>query len=239
MDPVLPELRHPLLLVPVLRPGTLRLIRRLPVPPGPVVPGIDVEQRTVPAGEDHPAVTVFVYDGPDRPRPSGALLWIHGGGYVLGHPATYHEKAVQPVRWRPGHVVVSVDYRLAPEHPFPAGLGGLLRRAGMGGMTTRTSWASTNPGSPSAGTAPAEVWPLPWPSSLPDRGEVAGVLPAVGLPDARRPDRPAPPITGGTGCVRVDPDKQRIRLEFLSRAPGPRRSDEDTGRTRRPRGGRT
>ena len=122
MGPVLPELRHPLLLVPVhFGPGTLRLIRRVPVPPGPVVPGVVVEQRTVPAGEDHPAVTVFVYDGPDRPRPSGALLWIHGGGYVLGHPATYHELCSR-FAVDLGIVIVSVDYRLAPEHPFPAGL---------------------------------------------------------------------------------------------------------------------
>ena len=122
MGPVLPELRHPLLLVPVhFGPGTLRLIRRAPVPPGPVTPGIDVEQRTVPARGEHPGVEVFVYDGPARPRPSGALLWIHGGGFVMGHPATYHELCSR-FAGELGIVVLSVDYRLAPEHPFPAGL---------------------------------------------------------------------------------------------------------------------
>ena len=122
MGPVLPELRHPLLLVPVqFGPRAVRLIRRAPVPPGTVVPGIDVAQRTVPALGEHPGVEVFVYDGPARSAPSGALLWIHGGGFVMGHPATYHELCS-----RFAHdlsiVVVSVDYRLAPEDPFPAGL---------------------------------------------------------------------------------------------------------------------
>lgn len=51
----------------------------------------------------------------DRPR----ILYLHGGGYALGSP----EVAV-PIteRLAPGAEVVSVDYRLAPEHPFPAGL---------------------------------------------------------------------------------------------------------------------
>lgn len=64
---------------------------------------------------------VFVHEPvtPDRPRP--AVLWIHGGGLVTGHPMTYHRLCRRIVR-ELGAVVVSVDYRLAPEHPFPAGL---------------------------------------------------------------------------------------------------------------------
>ncbi len=121
LEPVLPELRHPLLLVPVsFGPGSLRLVRRAPILPGTVAPGIDLELRTVPAREERPEVPVFVYDRDARGRPSGALLWIHGG-LVMGHPATYHE-----ICSRFAHdldiVVVSVDYRLAPEDPFPAGL---------------------------------------------------------------------------------------------------------------------
>ena len=122
MGPVLPELRHPLLLVPVhFGPRSLRLIRRAPVPPGRIAAGIDVAQRSVPALGEHPGVEVFVYDGPARSRPSGVLLWIHGGGFVMGHPATYHELC-SAFASDVGIVVVSVDYRLAPEHPFPAGL---------------------------------------------------------------------------------------------------------------------
>ena len=122
MGPVLPELRHPILLVPVhLGPGALRLIRKDPVPPGPVAPGVDMAHRTLPDREDHDAVEVFVYDAPGGPPTSGALLWMHGGGYVMGHPVMDHELCSE-FAVDLDVVVVSVDYRLAPEHPFPAGL---------------------------------------------------------------------------------------------------------------------
>jgi acetyl esterase/lipase len=56
-------------------------------------------------------------DGRDRP----CLLWIHGGGYFLGSgfaPDARLDRWVEEL----GCVVVSVDYRLAPEHPYPAAL---------------------------------------------------------------------------------------------------------------------
>lgn len=50
-----------------------------------------------------------------------AVLYIHGGGWVCGSPASH-----RPITWRlaeeTGVPVYAVDYRLAPEHPFPAGL---------------------------------------------------------------------------------------------------------------------
>jgi acetyl esterase/lipase len=50
-----------------------------------------------------------------------ALLYIHGGGFVAGVPANH-----RPLTWRlaegVGIPVYAIDYRLAPEHPFPAGL---------------------------------------------------------------------------------------------------------------------
>ena len=48
------------------------------------------------------------------------LLFIHGGGFVLGSPSLDgHDKLCKDFTCQ-GFVVVSVDYRLAPEHPFPA-----------------------------------------------------------------------------------------------------------------------
>ncbi|GLK27949.1 esterase [Agromyces luteolus] len=51
----------------------------------------------------------------------GALLWIHGGGLVIG-AAAQDDPWCARLAERLGIVVVSVEYRLAPEHPFPAPL---------------------------------------------------------------------------------------------------------------------
>lgn len=50
-----------------------------------------------------------------------ALLWFHGGGYVIGSPEMDDQKCIEFAR-RLGIAVISVDYRLAPQHPFPAAL---------------------------------------------------------------------------------------------------------------------
>lgn len=50
-----------------------------------------------------------------------ALLYLHGGGWMIGTPET-HEDICRSLANRAGAVVVSPDYRLAPEHPFPSGL---------------------------------------------------------------------------------------------------------------------
>jgi acetyl esterase/lipase len=60
-------------------------------------------------------------------RPSGlsgrppALLWIHGGGYVTGS-AAMNDRAVRRIAEHLGALAVSVEYRLAPEYPYPAAL---------------------------------------------------------------------------------------------------------------------
>ncbi len=48
-------------------------------------------------------------------------LFIHGGGFILGSVDQYHMMVSKLARIT-GQIVVSVEYRLAPEHPFPAGL---------------------------------------------------------------------------------------------------------------------
>jgi acetyl esterase/lipase len=50
-----------------------------------------------------------------------AVLWIHGGGYVLGHP-DMDDKLCELFVQTAECIVVSVDYRLAPEHPYPAAI---------------------------------------------------------------------------------------------------------------------
>ncbi|WP_112133415.1 alpha/beta hydrolase [Glycomyces dulcitolivorans] len=53
--------------------------------------------------------------------PVPALLWIHGGGYVLGS-ATQADAWCREVSNRLGAIAAAVEYRLAPEHPFPVPL---------------------------------------------------------------------------------------------------------------------
>jgi acetyl esterase len=83
--------------------------------PAPDTTGMEIEDRVVPA---EPDVPVRIY----RPRePQGAVIWLHGGGWMMGDLETEHPWAIR-VAEGAGAVVISVGYRLAPEHPFPAAL---------------------------------------------------------------------------------------------------------------------
>ncbi|MEX2649056.1 MAG: alpha/beta hydrolase [Alphaproteobacteria bacterium] len=53
--------------------------------------------------------------------PARRLLWIHGGGWIACAPADYRN-ITEHLSRALGAVVLAIDYRLAPEHPFPAGL---------------------------------------------------------------------------------------------------------------------
>jgi acetyl esterase/lipase len=57
----------------------------------------------------------------DDSRPSLAVLYLHGGGYTTGSPAT-HRALTGHLAAHCGARVFAADYRLAPEHPFPAAL---------------------------------------------------------------------------------------------------------------------
>jgi len=72
-----------------------------------------VSRRTVLGGR--PALEL----DPDTASGPGRLLYLHGGGYLAGSPDTHAGLAGELAR-RAGLRAVSVDYRLAPEHPFPA-----------------------------------------------------------------------------------------------------------------------
>lgn len=79
--------------------------------PLPELTGVEVTDRTI-AG-----VPVRIY----RPEDAvGAIVWSHGGGFCTGNIETEHPWASRLAEYA-GAVVISVDYRLAPEHPFPAG----------------------------------------------------------------------------------------------------------------------
>lgn len=77
-------------------------------------PGVSIEDRKLKTA----SVRIYRPEG----TPSGAgLLWIHGGGFILGG-AKLDNRTCGALARDLGLVVVSVEYRLAPEHPFPAAL---------------------------------------------------------------------------------------------------------------------
>jgi acetyl esterase len=57
----------------------------------------------------------------DQDSPRGVLLYAHGGGFVIGG-AAYQDRQLEQIRDATEFAVVSVEYRLAPEYPFPAAL---------------------------------------------------------------------------------------------------------------------
>lgn len=81
----------------------------------PAVSRVTLDRRLLPS--PHGEVPVVIYQqSSESMRP--ALLWVHGGGYILG---TAEDERARLIAESLDCVVVSVDYRLAPEHPFPAG----------------------------------------------------------------------------------------------------------------------
>jgi acetyl esterase/lipase len=85
----------------------------------PVIPGVVTSDHHAPGPDGAPDVMVRVYQPENRPETLPALLWIHGGGYVLGSVEADDVKA-KMLALSLNCVVASVEYRLAPEHPFPA-----------------------------------------------------------------------------------------------------------------------
>jgi acetyl esterase/lipase len=83
--------------------------------PVPDTTRMQIEDRMVPADPDVP---VRIY----RPHQAqGAMIWLHGGGFVMGDLDTEHPWAARAADGS-GAVVISVGYRRAPEHRFPAAL---------------------------------------------------------------------------------------------------------------------
>ena len=58
---------------------------------------------------------------PDRPRPLPVVVYVHGGGWAVGS-VVQNEPLIRTLVTRSGWAVLAPTYRLAPEHPYPAGL---------------------------------------------------------------------------------------------------------------------
>jgi len=90
--------------LPVFRVAARLMDRRTPP---------DVEVLTLASG-----VRVRLHRAPGARAKGPALLWIHGGGYVIGSAAQDDDLCRRFAR-ELGVVVAAVDYRLAPEYPYP------------------------------------------------------------------------------------------------------------------------
>ncbi|MDE2614183.1 MAG: alpha/beta hydrolase [Burkholderiales bacterium] len=82
----------------------------------PRVPLARVEDIMLPGGDGRPRAARLY--APSR-APLPALLYLHGGGFVIGGLGT-HDSLCRQLALRSGGAVVALDYRLAPEHRFPA-----------------------------------------------------------------------------------------------------------------------
>jgi acetyl esterase len=82
----------------------------------PIEP-VSVREVAVPTPDGDLPATLYAPVG--LPEPSALLVFFHGGGWVIGSRAT-HDNAVRFLAKHAGVRVLSVEYRLAPEFPFPA-----------------------------------------------------------------------------------------------------------------------
>ena len=105
----------------VFGPRTVRFLQRIDRGAGsaPHIDDVAVEQLTIPASNGAHDISLRVYRPRDLATPAPALLWLHGGGFVMGNEAQAEADQVQLSR-ELGITVVSVGYRLAPEHPSPS-----------------------------------------------------------------------------------------------------------------------
>jgi len=99
-----------------LRNADEAMLEHLPVYDSPIP--LTIRDVVVPGEPDVP-VRVYAPEGREGPLPG--MLYIHGGGFVLGNVSMFDGDAKR-IAAEVGAVVVSVEYRLAPENPFPAGL---------------------------------------------------------------------------------------------------------------------
>jgi acetyl esterase len=89
---------------------------------GPGEPVAEVRDLTIPSPNGEIPVRVYRPSGADGAAGTrGLVAYIHGGGWMVGTIDSF-DTVVRALTNAAGAVVVSIGYRLAPEHPFPAGL---------------------------------------------------------------------------------------------------------------------
>lgn len=98
----------------------INLLSRL-VPASKPPQDVSIENVFIAGKHDKQKIQLRIYKPKSINEAMPVLVWMHGGGYIVGNPNQDDVSCIQYVR-EAGITVVSVDYRLAPKHPFPAGL---------------------------------------------------------------------------------------------------------------------
>lgn len=150
-------------------------------------------------------VPVRVYEPLVRDPGSGVIVWHHGGGWIMGDLAGFDHVARELAN-RARRVVVSVDYRLAPEHPHPAAVedaAGVLGWA-VGEGAVRFGWdaGAVVVGGDSAGAQVAAAAALAVPGAASGQLLVYPALDAAMDSDSYRTFEDGPMLTRGAmaGC---------------------------------------
>jgi acetyl esterase/lipase len=105
--------------LPTYRQMLLDMVAAIPKPTSEAMINVRRDERLVPGPESSPDVRVLVYTPADKGDVIlPAMLHIHGGGFVSGS-ADMSDPNSRSYAVEMNCVVVSVDYRLAPENPFP------------------------------------------------------------------------------------------------------------------------
>jgi acetyl esterase/lipase len=118
-----PELVPALKALPklILNSQTLPMVRQEPVPPPLPAPAPQPVERRIPGPAGAPELRLIIVDPAPGEKGRPALLHTHGGGYVA-RSAALAIHFLQTVAQTCNCIVVSVEYRLAPETPFPGSL---------------------------------------------------------------------------------------------------------------------
>lgn len=119
--------------------------------PTQLVPGISTRELKIPGPDGDLPATVYTPDSAAGPLPT--ILYFHGGGWVIADRKVY-DGGARGLAKSAGAIVVSVDYRQAPEHKFPAAWDDALaaylwlttNAASIGGDASRLALAGESAG---------------------------------------------------------------------------------------------
>jgi acetyl esterase/lipase len=169
-----PELAPMLSVLPDLSEGmediaAARELMALMIPSG----ATEGEEQLSVTDVTHEGVGLRVYE-PADPHDGVGVLYLHGGGFCLGSVDSEHAGAVQ-LALALNVVVVSVEYRLAPEHPYPAGLDDCM--AGLRYLGTMADRIAVHGQSAGGGLAAATVL------RARDEGGSKVVFQSLGMPE--------------------------------------------------------